>query len=431
MSTVNWQTIRPWEDSQPNGFQALCVSLARSEAPPEARFVAKGNPDAGVECYCILPDTNEWGWQAKYFTTALTSTQWQQLDRSIKTALDKHPRLVRYYVCIPRDRSDARLDNHTSELDRWNNQVNKWMGWAQEKGMTVEFVWWGSAELLDRLSHNENIGRRFYWFGQRGFDQEWFRYHANEAVRDAGPRYTPELHIDLPIGQDLQRFSRSSFLYDDIKSHAVGIRGALRGLMAVHSSLEQPLQASVQDNLSPHTDMVLGALANLEVNPSDSLPLTLIAETAEEAAKAGNEIYVQVRNTQRRRHAEHEEDRPHRNYQNEPEDHFLYYIRRLLSGLTDLLQACYHADSLANNHLLLLNGEGGMGKTHLLCDFAQKRIDGATPNRPHAWPMVLGRKRSLGTAPAEDGLTWSQRRGVCGSVGGRCSSVELSCFDNN
>ena len=38
-----------------------------------------------------------------------------------------------------------------------------------------------------------------------------------------------------------------------------------------------------------------------------------------------------------------------------------------------------HADSLANAKLLLLKGEGGTGKTHLLCDFAKKRVDARLP----------------------------------------------------
>ena len=72
----------------------------------ERSFERKGTPDAGVECYCILKDGDEWGWQAKYFDTLGTS-QWSQLDKSVKTALDKHPKLVRYFVCIPLDRPDA------------------------------------------------------------------------------------------------------------------------------------------------------------------------------------------------------------------------------------------------------------------------------------------------------------------------------------
>ena len=71
MYDFNWQTIRAWNGSQYNGFEELCVQLARLEAPEGDEFIATGNPDAGVECYCVLSDKNEWGWQAKYFTAPL------------------------------------------------------------------------------------------------------------------------------------------------------------------------------------------------------------------------------------------------------------------------------------------------------------------------------------------------------------------------
>ena len=134
MNNVNWLNIRPWKGTQDGGFQELCIQIARVESLTTSRFVSLGAPDAGVECYCVLHDGSEWGWQAKYFTTSLKSPQWQQLDHSVKTALDKHPNLVRYYVCIPRDRSDARHPNKMSEMDRWHHRVCKWEGMGKRAG---------------------------------------------------------------------------------------------------------------------------------------------------------------------------------------------------------------------------------------------------------------------------------------------------------
>ena len=172
MNNLSWQTIRAWSGSQWDGFEELCVQLARLETPKGAKFVSTGNPDAGVECYCVLDDNSEWGWQAKYFLSTLGNTQLNQTDDSVEKTLDKHPGLVRYFVCVPRDRQDPRKPGETWEMDRWNNHLAKWEGWAQERGMTVDFVWWGSSELVDRLSRNENIGRRYFlvrgtWIRQR------------------------------------------------------------------------------------------------------------------------------------------------------------------------------------------------------------------------------------------------------------------------
>lgn len=92
---LDWSAIRPLNGSRAGGFEELCAQLARAERPAGAHFERKGTPDAGVECYAVLGDGSEWGWQAKYFD-AFGDSQWSQLDKSVKTAVEKHPRLVRY-----------------------------------------------------------------------------------------------------------------------------------------------------------------------------------------------------------------------------------------------------------------------------------------------------------------------------------------------
>ena len=326
---------------------------------------APGSPDAGVECYCVLSDHNECGWQAKYFTSRLTNTQWQQLDDSVETALDKHPRLVRYYVCVPRDRSDARLPNQTSEMDRWNEHVAKWQSWAKDRGMNVEFVWWGSSELIDRLSREEHTGRRFFWFGQHEFSQNWFRLHLDEAVKAAGPRYTPEVHVDLPIAQEMERFSRSHFLFDEVKSLAVRIRRAHDGLVYAQRSSEFPVGAIDLDDLSNATNAVLEALSQLELSPFGLLPFPEIAITADNGCKSGMQTLERIWELQREWKPTSEERRTYRSYSQGPLENLLSYTQRLQLDLQEVVEICSHANSLANGQLLLLRGDGGTGKTSL------------------------------------------------------------------
>ena len=194
---LSWQTIRAIGGSQQDGFEELMAQLARSETHAHAKFERVGTADAGVECFCVFDDGSEWGWQAKFFTTSLTGSQWRQIDDSVETALRKHPNLVRYFVCIPWDRSDARKPSQKSAMQRWEERVCKWEGWAQERGMSVKFIWWGASELIERLSLPENIGRLLFWFDERYFDRAWYDSRLKEAVRAAGPRYTPEVQMSI------------------------------------------------------------------------------------------------------------------------------------------------------------------------------------------------------------------------------------------
>lgn len=372
----NWNDIRSLNGSQDKGFEELGAQLARAENP-DAKFVRKGAPDAGVECYCILPDGSEWGWQAKYFHTMGTS-QWSQLDKSVKTALDKHPELVRYFVCIPLDLPDARIKGQKSAMQRWNERVEKWEGWAQKRDMCVEFVWWGSSELLERLSQNKHIGRRYFWFNQRDFDNEWFQVRLDEAVKAAGPRYTPEVHVDLPIAQKLERFSRSAFTFNEVKSLAKGIRKTFQRLTSPSMSEEDSSWAVSIKSLSDLIDEVLKGIAQIEPEPIGRLPFANIANkiayVEKEVDKIEDTLSLQtqpLRVTEDGLPIWREDVGKFRNR--------LHHIYQLQSELREAHSTLSHVDKFANSKLLILRGKAGTGKTHLLCDFANKRISSEAP----------------------------------------------------
>ena len=224
---LNWANLRTLNGSQSDGFEELCSQLARMEAPDDAEFFRKGSPDGGVECYCRLENGEEWGWQAKFFLSSLGDSQWNQLDKSIKAALDSHPSLVRYFVCVPRNRSDRRRSGITTEMQRWETHAAKWMGWAAEREMEVEFVWWGSSEFISRLSQDSQNGRTLC-FGSRSagqFSAEWFGAStSSEHVETAGPRYTPEVHVDVPPLEALELFGRSDFAISAVRDVAKSVR---------------------------------------------------------------------------------------------------------------------------------------------------------------------------------------------------------------
>ena len=352
--------------------------MARAECPPGARFDRKGTPDAGVECFIRLGDGGEWGWQAKYFDS-LGPSQWSQLDGSVKNALDKHPGLVRYYICVPLDRADARIVGQKSALERWNEHVEKWQSWARDRGVNLEFVWWGSSELLEMLSTREHVGRLLFWFGQLGFDQSWFQLHLDIAIESAGPRYTQPLHVELPIARDMERFTRCDEVFNEVKSLAPGIRRDYRALQAAVGSFNQPFQGPELDDLLAHTDKLLEALLQLEPSPIGEVPFAEISNAAGNAMTAASEISRLIWEMQPQSALGSPVGRAAKPYHEDPIGNSLYYLRTLQSGLGRVVDACDYANSLANSRLLLLQGVGGSGKTHLLCDLSEKRVRAGLP----------------------------------------------------
>ena len=391
--SIDWNNIRPLNGSRDKGFEELCAQLARAEIPNGARFMRKDAPDAGVECYAVLSDGSEWGWQAKYFYT-LGNSQWSQINKSVRTALEKHPRLIRYYICMPLDLPDARIEGRKSAKDKWEEYVQRWKELASEKGMNVEFIFWGSYELLERLARPEHVGLVRFWFGTPGFDAAWFNARLNEALETAGPRYTPEVHVDLPIAFELEAFGRTDRFFERKKAHARTIRQELRTL---EHRIRDAADETVGATLTSVVDKVQAALTSIgviESQPIGELPFNSIAQKIYAAEEAADEL-VQLleekeRNFETQAGSKHEKAA---SYQRNPFRELRFRLFRLLSELREARKSFEHADRVANNHLMILRGAAGTGKTHLLCDIARQRIAEGRPT------VLLMGQRFVSNAP--------------------------------
>jgi hypothetical protein len=379
--TIDWNAIRPLNGSRTKGFEELCAQLARSESPAGSRFERKGTPDAGVECYAVLSDSSEWGWQAKYFNN-LGNSQWSQIDDSVKTALEKHPKLVRYFVCIPLDRPDARIDGQKSAKERWDDHVKTWTGWASSRSMTVDFVYWGNSELLERLVRPQHIGRVRFWFDIHGFDMAWFAARLDEALKTAGPRYTPEINVDLPIANEFDAFGRTEQFFDQIKSQALAIRKKLRNLeFHKPKAGEQTLNEEIS-KLSSEIQAILSELGAVTAQPTGILPLKKIADSvgaAEVTAGGLENLLLQYEREHDAKPPVVQSGSATTAQQSNPFRECRYVLSTLWSVLENAHEVLMHADKVATCSLMILRGDAGTGKTHLLCDVARQRIAAGKP----------------------------------------------------
>lgn len=375
---LDWKEIHIHNGSQAGGFEELCAQLARAETPIGAKFNRKGTPDAGVECFCVMPNGSEWGWQAKYFDT-FGSSQWAQLDDSVRNALEKHPALVRYFVCVPMDLPDARVSGQKSAMERWNERVQKWNGWAQDMGRSVEFVWWGSSELVDLLSRQRESGRLLYWFGEVEFNQSWFGDRLGEAIEAAGPRYTAEIHVELDIAQRMAAFARTGEAFNRIKALAREIRRAFQEITPTRSKDDDPLQRLDLQELPQLGNAILGKFAALEFSPVDEIPLRAIASDIGQAQSVASEVIRDWGQLEKEYDAQKPSAAQASPYRNNPYENWRRRLYRFQSRLSETEELLSEADELVNNRVLIVRGDAGTGKTHLLCDFARERVRAGAP----------------------------------------------------
>lgn len=376
---LDWGAINPLNGSKANAFEELCAQLARAESPKDSRFERKGTPDAGVECYAVLSDGKEWGWQAKYFDT-LGNAQWSELDDSVKTALNKHPQLVRYFICVPLDRPDARIDGRKSARQRWDEHVVKWTGWASAKDITIEFIFWGSSELLERLMNPQHAGKVFRWFGAHRFDADWFTARLKEAIKTAGPRYTPEIHVTLPIVSEFDAFGRNEDFFEGVKACALNIRKGLRAFKSYESKIDDHELDSLVSEITLRVNNTLTELGSVEAQPIGDLPFSKIADKMVVAEEFIDSLDRSLSDREREFDIKPQINKEAQSLPRiNPFREHRYRLASLSAELAKTREMLEHADEVAGSSLMILNGKAGTGKTHLLCDIARRRVAAGLP----------------------------------------------------
>jgi hypothetical protein len=356
--TLRWEDIKTFNNSQNTAFEELVCQLARDEdIEGKVKFVRVAAPDGGVEAYCILKNGDEYGWQAKYFYSMEVS-QWSQLKESFETAFRTHPNLKKYFVCLPLDRQDPRRPKQMWFMDRWNEKVLEWTNYAKAQGREVSFEYWGSSELVHRLSQEKHAGRKLFWFSQDEFSDNWFENHVKTSIKNLGKRYTAELNVELEIARNFDSISKNDNFRKITKEkfHELILKTnkALNGLigLGIKDEIIQ-INAAIdnikyQFSLSQRKESIQIDMGSLEEN------LDIIRNTLSKCDEHINNIKKEKEESRR-------------------------YIQRstneamgAIHDFSNFIQSPILR--LSNNPIALISGPAGIGKSHLLADVALNRI---------------------------------------------------------
>jgi len=403
---VNFANIRPLAGKQDSGFEELCCQLARAEEPGEAiEFFRKGTPDRGVECLWRLNGGEELGWQAKFFLTALKAGQWAQIEDSYKRALKNHPRLVRYTVCLPIDRSDGGKSGGASMLTTWQKKVAAWQRLATDQGRTVEIEYWGRSELIERLSRSAHKGRLWFWFGSEELGPDWFEQRLDEAIKDAGRRYTPELHVELEVAEPFDGLARSGRFWGEATQLVRAMKAQEKRVL---SEVRDTGQADTEKQLIECLDALILRCRDELIRPESSgvsewKPIAW--SVLEEHIESANTPLTLLRDAmlEEARERSRSSDKHTRQYSSAVHraQAAIHAIDILRSALRSLARFCSgSAAKAANTPYLLLSGDAGQGKTHLLCDVSRRDCSEGAPRillhgmhfrKGDPWPQILER----------------------------------------
>lgn len=349
MLNLDFNNIRLIKGSANDGFEEFVCQLARKEKIPYAKkFVRNGKPDGGVECYWILEDGSEVVWQAKFFCKAFDNSQYLQIDKSVKDALSSHPNLRRYIIAVPIDPPDAHVTGRMSMRERIDGYVAKWL----EINPHVSFEFWWASDLTGRLQAPSNQGMLRFWFGEHEFTDEGLIRFNSSSIKDLGKRYTPKLNVEVETVEYFEILSRGEslirFIEEELKQ-TEDVCGRIEKEKYCHEALEKIESVRKVIKQIKETNII-----GIDKMPLDEF-LTALMSLGEMVQEIANGIVEKEITT------EEERRKSRRIYELGVE---------VLHVYNDLNQDMM---KLINDPILILEGEAGVGKSHLLADVVKRR----------------------------------------------------------
>ena len=370
---IDFSNIRTHNGSQNSGFEELVCQLAHLQKPEDgSKFVRKegAGGDAGVECYWILTDESEICWQAKYFSDEMNASRWQQLNNSFAAALKKHPNLTRYVVCLPLDKTDSRKKGRggnqvISVEDEWKDHVSDWEKMARDQGRSVEFEYWGKHEIIFFLTIDDPLysGRALYWFNEPVLDFETFRKIASRSKESLGDRYTPEFHVDLPIAKSFNGLCLNDEWWEEVEEKTENLNNGKDRFFRKFSENKSNLLNTeeikeLKDRYSEASGMLTDKIDRRDLMFSIQDVQDLLLKILEYRYTLDKEEILDNEECQNERRV-------------------FYRFFNELAVFSDFLET--REVKAAEIKAALLYGEAGIGKSHLFCDIAIRRIQNRFP----------------------------------------------------
>ena len=350
VSTPDFRSIRQWHGSQYQAFEELCYQL-RDPTPKGAELIKTGNPDAGLEWYVSFRNGVQRGWQAKFIFDI--DTLLKSMEKSLRTVAKDRPKCRRLAFCIPFDLPDASgSDKLKSARQKFEDRKASWRQ-RIPGAERVRIDLWSAGDLLQRLvGHPNQRGIEKFFWDEEVFSPDWCARRMQKTSREAGGRYTPELHVDLPVAFELAGLARSEAYWQRLVVRRGAVLKAASYLtparftgLGVTRQLQRLAKSLYAWRRTVPSCIELPA-------PIDAAPLLGVTHAVQEAAYAVSSHDNSLRS----------------------------HLHGLLTALQDF-EALLEGDATkaAGHGALLLTGEAGQGKTHLFCDTVQRALNVGQP----------------------------------------------------
>jgi hypothetical protein len=414
---IKFSEIRALEGRQDKGFEELCVQLLHelsSENLSQIDRVEGRGGDGGVEAIASTESGQKIGLQTKFFFK-LGASQWAQIDDSVTTAIEKHPELARYLVCVPLDRTPAQLVKWTQLQARWTllkpDTAVEWVGFSELVGHLVKP---GVSYLLT------------YWFDCPNFSVEWVSKQTEVAIAQLHDRYTPKLHQKTSAEVELWLRTASNVAVSNHRKLCSQLVIAWRSTVkefleeARVPRIGEPLERLEQVHQRMLACLQGGDLLKQQLDLADAL-----ADLQKQADTALDALFPESSGSDR---------------QSDREKRRMFYRKSELQASSEIAEkverAISHFLETQQQAIWILKGEAGSGKSHLLASLARSIL---SEERPCL--LLIGERFASNTVlasqiPSLVDWQWTTRDLLAclstqASVDGRCAVLMIDAINES
>ena len=374
MPMIEFANINSFDAGQRESFEELVCVLAKREIPESAttfqRIEGSGG-DGGVEAIWNLEGGGKIGFQSKFFPK-LGSSQWTQIDTSVRTAMEVHPELKKYIVALPCNLSNKRTatGNGTSGWEKWEHRVSQWMNLAHQKDMDIEFEVWTATGLRDKLLQEKNSPLVEYWFGEKSLNDDWFRKHIDVASQMLDDRFNSDDHVEVSIESVFDAMVRGSGLIQRITDSFSRMYETRVPNFEFSASGWTP-DPDVLETAANSWNEVVSQQSAFPKDFSRRWDLSRAKSALENLREAVSDLEIGYLSMDRKRAEKNEKSRS---------EQYFYSLQKLKSSCTNLYEILEDKSFLAEStQWAILYGPAGAGKSHVLGRIAEQRIKTKLP----------------------------------------------------
>ncbi|MBA7533000.1 hypothetical protein ES705_25235 [subsurface metagenome] len=216
--------------------------------------------------------------------------------------------------------------------------------------------------------------------------KNWYKKHLVQIKKKAGARYTPELNVNLPISEIFDGISRTEKFSTTIREYYGEL---LRQFRYVSSKYGKDELQKNYDQIKKEIDALFKLIESMQAYNTNKIPWGKINKKTKRLLdnlkkfvsklREEKDQVINIKTTTRKDGSYHQSPSEKLN----SDIHDIYKTQESIRYFEELSSST--KAQLSNHPFLLLTGSAGTGKTHLLCDIVENRIN----NKSNILPTFL------------------------------------------